>query len=93
MMQLNPEDPTVRSATFGAQVEQFLNSDIGVYMVERADEQAEAALKELVTADPTQPEVIRAIQNRIKVADSIVSWLREAIEMGEQSKQQLRELQ
>lgn len=90
-MLLNSEDPIVQRATFGAQVEQFLSSDIGTYLIERADEQAEAALKELVAADPAQPEIIRSIQNRIKVADSIIGWLREAIQMGEQAVQQLRE--
>lgn len=89
-MQLNAEDPIVRTAMFGSQVQQFLDSDIGVYLIQRADEQAEEALKELVAADPDKPEVIRSIQNRIRVADSIVSWLREAIEMGSQAEEQLR---
>jgi hypothetical protein len=90
-MLLDGNDPVVQRATFGAQVEQFLSSDIGVYLIERADEQAEVALKELVSADPDKPDIIRAIQNRIKVADSIVGWLREAIQMGDQAVQQLRE--
>jgi hypothetical protein len=90
---LDPNDVTVRAAVFGVQVQQFLDSEIGVYLIERADNQAETALKELVIADPTQPEVIRAIQNRIKVADSIVSWIREAIEMGDQATESLREMQ
>jgi hypothetical protein len=90
-MQLNPEDPVVRSAVFGAQVQQFLDSDIGTYLVQCADEQAEAALKELVQADPSDVERVRSIQNKIKLADSVVGWLRDAIVMGEQAANSLRE--
>jgi hypothetical protein len=90
-MPLDPEDPVVRSATFGRQVEMFLESDIGVYLVQRADEQAETALRELVVADPAKPDEIRAIQNRVKVADSVVSWLRDAIQEGAQAKGELSE--
>jgi Tfp pilus assembly pilus retraction ATPase PilT len=90
-MPLDPQDPTVRAAMFGKQVEQFLSSDIGQYLVERANEQAEAAIKELLVVDPTATELIRATQNRVKVSDSILSWLRDAIQMGEQAQAQLRE--
>jgi hypothetical protein len=90
-MPLDPSDPTVRAATFGRQVEMFLASDIGVYLVKRADEQGESAVKELISVDPTATETIRAIQNRVKVADCILSWLREAIETGAQAAEDLRE--
>lgn len=90
-MQLNPDDPIVRSAVFGAQVEQFLASDVGLYLMQKADDYAQEAIDELTRCDPEDPKKIRAIQNRIQVADLIANWLNEAVAIGEQAEQHLRE--
>ncbi len=91
MAELNPEDPTVRWAAFGRQVELFLDSDIGKYLVKKAQAQSAQAMEELVVADPNDPKLIASIQNRIKVADSIIEWLGDAIAEGHSAIQILKE--
>lgn len=90
-MQINPEDPIVRDAVFGTQVEQFLSSDIGIYLMQRADDFAQDAIDSLTRADPEDAKVIRALQNKIHLADMIASWLKEAMAMGEQAQNHIRE--
>jgi hypothetical protein len=90
-VQLNPADPDVQEAVFGAQVEQFLDSDIGRYLTLRAQETANEALEALAVANPEDPGLIRSLQNRVVVADLVVSWLGEAIVRGDVAQQKLRE--
>lgn len=90
-VQLDPNDDTVRAAIFGAQVEQFLDGEIGQYLLQRAADEANEAMEQLSTADPEDPKKIREIQNRVKVADLVLSWLREAIVTGDVAQQKLRE--
>jgi hypothetical protein len=87
---LKEDDPTVEVAVFGAQVEQFLDSQIGQYLVKRAQDAANAALEALATANPEDPAGIRKLQNKVVVADLVVSWLSEAILLGDQAEQELR---
>jgi len=89
--QLDPEDPTVRSAVFGRQVEQFLASDIGRYLIARADQQIKEGKAELVETDPENANAMRAAQFKVKVAQSIVDWLSDAIRNGEHATEILTE--
>lgn len=88
---LDPDDPKVRWAQFGRQVQLFLESDIGVHLVERADEQAKSAAAALKTVDPTDTRAIVALQLKAQVADSIIEWLGDAIAAGESAIEQLKE--
>ena len=92
-MALDPEEPTVRWAQFGRQVELFLESDIGDYLVKRARTEIEEATAKLVATDPFKPEEIIAHQHRIKVAESIIEWLGEAIAAGHSALEELRNAQ
>jgi len=92
-MQLNPDDPEVRTAVFGVQVQQFMASDIGLYLMQKADDYAQEAIDSLTRADPEDPKAIRTLQNRILVADLIANWLQEAIAMGEQAESHLEAMQ
>lgn len=87
---LNPDEPTVRWATFGRQVEQFLESDIGDFLVTRAKKQIEEAIQDLKVADPFKPEEVQKLQNRIIVAESIIDWLGEAIAAGHSALEELK---
>ena len=89
-MALNPDDPTVRWAQFGRQVELFLEGDIGSFLVERARQQIEEATKKLKSADPFKPEEIIAYQSQIKVAESIIGWLGEVIAAGHSAIEELK---
>lgn len=81
-------DPKLEQAVFGEEVRQFLAQDrIGRYIVQRAATEAENALMELKDVDPEDGKAIRAIQSRIRVAESVVSWLVEAVDNGERARQ------
>ena len=92
-MTLNPDEPTVRWAAFGRQVELFLEGDIGTFLITRAQNQIEEATKELVVADPHDFAMIQNLQNRVKVAESIIEWLGEAIAAGHSALEELRNAQ
>lgn len=90
-MALDLDDPNVRAATFGRQVELFLESDIGAYLVERAKEQTAAAVEDLKRVDPTDTTQIMAAQMKARIADSIMAWLGDAIAQGESSREMLEQ--
>jgi hypothetical protein len=88
-MPLNPNDPDVQMAVFGEQVEQFMRSDVGVYLTNRARSQADEYAEKLKNADPYDGDHIVLYQMKIHVADLILQWLGEAIAMGLQAREQL----
>jgi hypothetical protein len=72
-------------AVFGKQVEAFFNTEIGQYILHRAQDQQSDALTKLKICDPENPNVVRKLQNDAKVAESIVQWLEDAIADGLQA--------
>lgn len=84
-MSEDPETEMIQRAVFGKQVEAFLNSEIGKYMVSRAHDQRSAAEAEFLTVDCSNAEQVRAIQNRAIIADSVVGWLQDAVQDGVQA--------
>lgn len=79
---LDPDSPLVRDATFGKQVEQFIDSDIGTYLVKRAKDEVDAAVERLKVVNPVDIDLVRTYQNQVKVAESIMGWLGDAIASG-----------
>lgn len=88
---MDPNDPDVQTAVFGRQVEDFLSSEIGDYLVNKAKDEIVTAVEELKKADPYECEVVQSIQNRIAIAEKILSWLGDAIISGNQALQNLEE--
>jgi hypothetical protein len=84
-MRLDPNDPQVRVAVFGKQVEDFLNGDIGAYLVRRAETQAEEAIEALKTVSPWRRRRITQLQARIAAFEGIQQWLADAIVDGRQA--------
>lgn len=83
---MNPvDDPTLERAVFGKEVENFLNTRIGKYLVQRAEEEAEEATERLKTTAAWRTRRIRELQNEIKVAESIQQWLADAVMDGIQA--------
>jgi len=89
MLQAN--DPVVEDAVFGKEVEQFLETRVGAYLLRKAQDEASEALEALADVDPEDAKAIRTAQNKVKRADSIIGWLAEAIRTGIQATEQLRE--
>ena len=71
----------------GLEAENFVQSRIGIYLIQRAEQEAEEANIELARHDPEDAKGIRALQNRIYRADSVRQWLAEAIIEGRQAAQ------
>lgn len=88
---LDPENPDVRRAVFGRQVELFMESDIGQYIAQCAATEIEEATEKLKQVNPENPQAIRTLQFKIHVAESVIGWLADAINSGNQSQEMLRE--
>ena len=83
--------PILQQIDLGFQVEAFLQSDLGRYLVQRAEAQVEEAVEQLKRCSPEDSTQIRAIQHTIQVAESIQYWLAEAIQSGLNAQQQLHD--
>ena len=91
-MQLSNDDPLVRTAVFGRQVEDFLGSDVGRYIAQRASDEIDAAMHALKTASPSfwwGRRKIARLQEQIAVAERVIGWLADAVTEGRQATQTL----
>lgn len=77
----------------GLDVQQFLGTKIGKYMVQRAEAERESALTQLIVADPLNPNKIIELQFQARIADAIQSWLADAYQAGKAQAQQLEDQQ
>lgn len=88
---LDPNDPEVHTAVFGQMVEDFLQTEIGMAIAQHANDEALAALDEFRAVSAWDGTKVAQIQNRLWRAESIRSFLLDAITKGEQAKIQLEE--
>ena len=72
----------------GFQVQAFLGSELGQYLIHRAEACIESAVERLKVADPEDSKTLRAIQNEIRVAESVQYWLADAITAGQNAEEQ-----
>lgn len=70
------------TAAFGKQVEQFLGSDIGMYLCAKAQGEAEDAMEALLKCDPFQPEEVLKHQTTVRRAEGFRKWLMESVNEG-----------
>ena len=84
-MNLDPNDPLVRTAVFGRQVEDFFESDIGKFLVEKSDLQRDMAIDALKRVAPWRRRRIQQLQNQIAVAEWFQQWLADAVMDGQQA--------
>lgn len=85
------ENPLLRVAVFGRQTQDFLNTDIGKYLVQCARIDYDKALEELKTVSPWRRRKIQDIQNKAKVAENFMGWIDDAIQSGKQAEIQIQE--
>ena len=82
----NEQSAEIRELTttidFGFQVEAFIKSPIGTFLIARAEGEIEDALEGLKKVSPNDPAAIVDLQNRVYRAESIQYWLAEAIQTG-----------
>lgn len=73
------------TAVFGKVVENFLSSDIGSYLLERAKEEEQEAVEALARVSPWRRRRIQQLQNQIWRAQQFQVWLADAIVTGQQA--------
>lgn len=94
MPKLDPEEPTVQAAVLGKMVEDFLTSDVGDYLLQRAKSQEEAATEGLLSlcfAGAPDPKELERFTLQIRCARMFQQWLGEAVETGLQALELMKE--
>jgi hypothetical protein len=74
-----------RQAVLGKQVEDFINCDVGKYIISLALIEKEEALAKLAVCDPEDVAAVRALQNQIRMRDDFRGWLQDAVARGLQA--------
>lgn len=78
-------------AIVGRDAEDFVQSDIGQYILGCAEQEAQEAMNQLKHVYPWRRRKITELQNKIWRAESLQSWLAELVIAGKQATQQLDE--
>lgn len=73
----------------GRDAEEFIQSDLGQYLIGCAEQEIKAATDVLKRVHPWRTRRIRELQNEIWRAESFQSWLSELVIRGRQAVQQL----
>lgn len=75
-------DLLMAEAVLGRDAEEFLNSDIGRYLIGRCDQEIDEAQELLSTVSTWRKRRIQELQNRIYRAKSLKVWISELITNG-----------
>lgn len=78
-------------AMLGQDAEDFLRSDVGRYLIGRADQEIQEAQQKLATVSPWRRRRIQELQAQIWRAQSVKGWLIEVINAGRSAEQALEE--
>lgn len=76
-------------AMLGKDAEEFIGSDLGRYMIGRAEQEEREAVELLATVWPWRRRRITELQNRIWRARQFKGWLVELYQIGKQAIDQL----
>lgn len=75
-------DPLVRKAQLGIEAQTFIESNLGKYVIARAEKQIDAANMALSEVDPFDSARVAHLQAKIGVARAAVQWIAEAVNEG-----------
>lgn len=78
-------------AILGKDAEEFVQSELGQFVIGRADQEIAEAMHELKNCHPWRTRKIKELQNRIWRAEQFQGWLAELITRGRQAISQLEE--
>lgn len=76
-------------AILGRDAEEFLKTDLGRYIIERAEEEEKLAIHELTTVWPWRKRRIQQLQNQVWRAQNLKGWFADLIVSGRQAIQTL----
>jgi hypothetical protein len=72
------------------EAEQFLNTDLGRYLIARSEEDIEDAKDKLATVPYWRKRKIIKLQNEIAVASKALQWMAEVLTQGQNAEVHLR---
>lgn len=75
----------IAEAMLGKDAEEFINSELGQYMLGAAEQEAQSAYEALKTVLPWRRRKIQELQNRIWRAEKFKEWLSELVTAGKQA--------
>lgn len=78
-------------AIIGRDAEEFIQSELGQYLIGCAEQEAQEAMHQLKSVFPWRRRKITELQNKIWRAESFQSWLGELVIKGKQAIQQIEE--
>ena len=85
-------DHFLNIARLGIDAEAFLATPLGKHLNAKAQAELDAAMNELVAADPDDVKLNRDIRNRIHVVGMLLKWLEETITGGKEAHRQLMDM-
>lgn len=77
---LDPEDPLVRQAVFGVEVQEFLRGPIGAFLLKRAEDRLSVLLGKLKQV--REMAKVTELQCEIRFLEKFEGWLAEAVQEG-----------
>lgn len=80
----------LRTAQFAIEVEQFVRSAVGQFLIARAEAERAAALEQLAQVNSHEARQIQELQMIVRRSDSFAQWLADAAMAGEAAEEQLR---
>ena len=89
---LNERDEMQRLIALGFSAEDFLSSELGKIITEKAEAERVSAIEELVSCNPFDWEAVSRLQSRVAVADAAMQWLADAIILGQEAQERMRQL-
>jgi hypothetical protein len=83
----------VAEARVGDEFRTWVQSDVGRYIIGRAEQHEINMLRELGRTSPFDNEKISLLQSEAKAPGLLIRWIEEVMSQGEQAKFQLQELE
>ena len=80
----------MRLIDMGIQVEAYISSDLGRYLLDRSNAEQKAALEQLGNVDPDDPKAIRRLQFNLQVAAGIQNWMADLVVEARNAEDALR---
>jgi len=81
------------TAKLGIDAERFISSDVGKYIIAKAEHDANEAINKMKTVNTADSDAVSKIQSDLLIPDKIINWLSEVINEGQACEYQLREIE
>jgi hypothetical protein len=88
---LTGEDLNIGRAQLGIDAEAFVASNIGRYLLNRAADEDDELIDQLIHCKSTDVELNTEIRNKLQVTEMFRNWLSEAVNSGKIAHQTLEE--